>query len=110
MAIDSAAKRKSIASVALALGPVLVPDGAISGTERQAVGYSYLGIASAAPPAPLTPEQKRSVVSIPVPFAPSPQAKGGIDATSRRVIGYGYGRAVAAQAGGADAVFFGFEF
>ena len=50
MAIDTEAKRKSIAAIAAPwMGPVIVPDGTISGTEKQAIGYSYSGITAASP-------------------------------------------------------------
>lgn len=45
MAIDSAAKRKSIAAISLiCVGPVVVPDGTIGLFDRQVVGYGYGGI------------------------------------------------------------------
>jgi len=50
MAIDSEAKRKSIAAISNPWnGPVLVPDGTIAASDRQAIGWSYSGIAAASP-------------------------------------------------------------
>lgn len=47
MAIDSEAKRKSIAAISLyPIGPVVVPDGTIGDEDRQAIGYGYYGIAA----------------------------------------------------------------
>ena len=49
MAIDSAAKRKSIAAIGMIMvGPVVVPDAAFSAADRQVIGYSYSGIAAGA--------------------------------------------------------------
>ena len=45
MAIDSAAKRKSIAAIGLIMvGPVVVPDGSFDQSDRQVIGYGYGGI------------------------------------------------------------------
>ncbi len=45
MAIDSEAKRKSIAAIgAPYVGPVVVPDSSFSQGDRQAIAYSYFGI------------------------------------------------------------------
>lgn len=46
MAIDSAAKRKSVAAVGgtFFVGPVVVPDSSVSLFDRQVVGYGYGGI------------------------------------------------------------------
>ena len=52
MAIDSAAKRKSIAAISLiCIGPVVVPDGTLAQFDRQVVGYGYGGILAGAPAA-----------------------------------------------------------
>ena len=49
MAIDSTAKRKSIAAIGMIMvGPVVVPDAAFSAADRQVIGYSYSGIAAGA--------------------------------------------------------------
>ncbi len=48
MAIDSAAKRKSVVAITtLFVGPVPVPDASISQFDRQVSGYGYGGIAAA---------------------------------------------------------------
>ena len=46
MAIDSAAKRKSVAATggSFFVGPVVVPDSSISLFDRQAIGFGYGGI------------------------------------------------------------------
>ena len=45
MAIDSEAKRKSVAAIgSLYVGPVVVPDGSLALFDRQVVGYGYGGI------------------------------------------------------------------
>lgn len=50
MAIDSEVKRKSIAAIATPWnGPVVVPDSTIDNPDRQAIGWSYAGIAAQAP-------------------------------------------------------------
>lgn len=50
MAIDTEAKRKSIAAIGIRqVGPVIVPDSTIAAADRQAIGYSYAGIAAASP-------------------------------------------------------------
>ena len=47
MAIDTAIKRASIASIgAQYVGPSVVPDGTIGQPDRQVIGYSYSGIAA----------------------------------------------------------------
>lgn len=48
MAIDSAAKRKSVAAIGgtFFVGPVVVPDGSLSTFDRQVIGYGYGGLAA----------------------------------------------------------------
>ncbi len=48
MAIDTAAKRKSVAATGRKWrAPILVPDGSLSQADRQAAGRSYSGILAA---------------------------------------------------------------
>lgn len=50
MAIDTEAKRKSIAAISfMPTAPVIVPDGTLDKPNRQTIGYSYSGIAAASP-------------------------------------------------------------
>jgi hypothetical protein len=50
MAIDTEIKRKSIAAIANPWnGPVIVPDNTIDNPDRQAIGWSYAGIAAINP-------------------------------------------------------------
>lgn len=50
MAIDSEVKRKSVAGAGRPFRPgVVVPDGTIDNPDRQAIGWSYAGIAAEAP-------------------------------------------------------------
>lgn len=45
MAIDSAAKRKSVTAIgSLFVGPAVVPDSSLSLFDRQVIGYGYGGI------------------------------------------------------------------
>jgi hypothetical protein len=47
MAIDTERKRKSIVSIGQRqVGPGVVPDGSFDQADRQAIGYSYAGIAA----------------------------------------------------------------
>ena len=47
MAIDSEVKRKSVAGAGRPFRPgVVVPDGTIDNPDRQAIGWSYAGIAA----------------------------------------------------------------
>jgi hypothetical protein len=53
MAIDSEVKRKSIAAIGHRhSGPVILPSGSFDQADRQAIGYSYSGIAAGAPVIP----------------------------------------------------------
>ena len=50
MAIDTAQKRASVATVASVWnGPSVIPDGTIAASDRLHIGFSYSGIAAQAP-------------------------------------------------------------
>lgn len=57
MAIDTAQKRASLATVANPWnGPSIIPDGSLDQGDRQQVGWSYSGILAAAPLLPFALE------------------------------------------------------
>ena len=56
MAIDSEAKRKSIAAIGLyAIGATVLPSGTFDEAQRQVVGYGYYGILAGEPVIPEIP-------------------------------------------------------